>query len=102
VAQSLTELTKKSEKGSWTWNEEAEEAFQDPKKRFTTAPILTHFDPEKPVVIETDTLDFAIGAVLSQCDKENRLHPISFHSRKFQLAEIYQEKKNCVLSVRTH
>ena len=30
------------------------------------APILAHFDPAKPVIIETDASDFAIGAVLSQ------------------------------------
>jgi len=64
----MTELTKECEKGSWAWNEEAEKAFQDLKKRFMTAPILAHFDPEKPVMIETDTSDFAIGVVLSQCD----------------------------------
>jgi len=91
VLRPRMELTKISEKGSWAWNEEAEKAFQDLKKRFTTAPILAHSDPEKPVVIETDASDFAIGAVLSQRDEENRLHPIAFHSRKFQPAEINYE-----------
>jgi len=89
VARPLTELTKKTEK--WLWNKEAETAFNDLKKRFTTAPILSHFDPAKPVIIETDASDFAIGAVLSQRDKENRLHPVAFHSRKFSPAEINYE-----------
>jgi len=52
---------------------------------------LAHFDPAKPVIIETDASDFAIGAVLSQRDEENRLHPVAFHSRKFQPAEINYE-----------
>jgi len=43
------------------------------------------------VIIETDALDFTIGAVLSQRDEENRLHPVAFHSRKFQPAEINYE-----------
>jgi len=43
------------------------------------------------VIIETDVLDFAIGAVLSQQDEENRLHPVAFHSRKFQPAVINYE-----------
>ena len=43
------------------------------------------------MIIKTDTPDFAIGAVLSQRDKENRLHPVVFHSRKFQPAEINYE-----------
>jgi len=55
------------------------------------APILAHFDPGKPVIIETDASDFAIGAVLSQRDQENRLHPVAFHSRRFQPAKINYE-----------
>jgi len=55
------------------------------------APILAHFDAGKPVIIETDASDFAIGAVLSQRDTEKRLHPVAFHSRKFQPAEINYE-----------
>ena len=43
------------------------------------------------MVIETDVSDFAIEAVLSQRDDEGRLHPIAFHSRKFQPAEINYE-----------
>jgi len=87
----LTELTKKEAGKNWAWNEQAEEAFQELKKRFTSAPILAHFDPAKTVIIETDASDFAIGAFLSQRDKENRLHPVAFHSRKFQPAEINYE-----------
>jgi len=86
VARPLTELTKKTDK--WAWNNEAEAAFTELKQRFTTAPILAHFDAQKPVIIETDASDFAIGAVLSQRDNEGRLHPVAFHSRKFQPAEI--------------
>jgi len=81
-------LTKKEAGKEWTWNPETETAFKELKQRFTTAPVLAHFDTSKPVIIETDTSDFAIGAVLSQRDEENRLHPVAFHSRKFQPAEI--------------
>jgi len=87
VAKPMTELTKKTEK-KWEWTEEAERAFRELKESFTSAPILAHFDAQQPVIIETDALDFAIGAVLSQRDKEGRLHPVAFHSRKFQPAEI--------------
>jgi len=86
----LTELTKGDSK-SWAWTEEADAAFKDLKERFTTAPILAHFDPLRPVIIETNASDFAIGAVLSQRDNENRLHPVAFQSRKFQPAEINYE-----------
>jgi len=86
TARPLTELTKKTEK--WNWNIEAEAAFNKLKKHYTTAPVLAHFNPTKLVILETDASDFTIGAVLSQHDEENRLHPVAFHSRKFSLAEI--------------
>jgi len=91
VARPLMELTKKEAGKSWEWNLEAEAAFKELKKQFTTAPVLAHFDPTKPVIIETDASDFALGAVLSQRDDENRLYPVAFHSRKFQPAEINYE-----------
>jgi len=90
IARPLTELTKGEEK-NWVWNKEAEAAFRELRHRFTTTPVLAHFDGEKPVIIETDTSDFMIRAVLSQCDPEGRLHPVAFHSRKFQPAEINYE-----------
>ena len=55
---------------------------------------MAHFDAAKPVIIETDASDFAIGAVLSQRNEENRLHPVAFHSRKFRPAEINYEIHN--------
>jgi len=90
VARPLTELTKKSGK-EWKWNPEAEAAFRELKRRFTTAPILAYFDTERPVLIETDASDFTIGAVLSQREDKGRLHPIAFHSRKFQPVEMNNE-----------
>jgi hypothetical protein len=90
VARPITELTKKSAK-DWKWTPEAEQAFTELKNRFTSAPILAHFDPEQPVIVETDASDFALGSILSQRNKENRLHPVAFHSRKFTSAEINYE-----------
>jgi len=40
--------------------------------------------------METDASDFAIGAVLSQ-QVEGKLHPVAFHSRKMDKAEINYE-----------
>jgi hypothetical protein len=90
IARPLTELTKGDGK-NWLWTDEAERAFTEPKQRFTSASILAHFDPARQVIVETDASDFALGAVLSQRDDENRLHPVAFHSRKFSPAEINYE-----------
>src|SRR5258706_4223304 len=84
----LTDLTKKSEK--FVWSNECDIVFDQLKKRFTSAPILRHFDPELPCTVECDASDFAIGAILSQ-EYVKRLHPVAFHSRKMNKHEINYE-----------
>src|SRR5436853_4505217 len=88
LSRPLTDLTKKSEK--FVWSNECETAFSELKKRFTSAPILRHFDPQLPCRVKCDASDFAIGAILSQ-EVNKRLHPIAFHSRKMNKHEINYE-----------
>jgi ADP-ribose pyrophosphatase YjhB (NUDIX family) len=90
IARPLRELTK-GDGRNWNWMPETELAFTELKKRFTIAPILAYFDPQRPVIVETDALDFALAAVFSQQDDENHLHPVTFHSRKFVPADINSE-----------
>jgi len=90
VAHPITELRKATTK-DWKWTPEAESAFTELKIQFTSAPTLAHFDPQQPVIVETDASDFALGAVLSQRNNENHLHLVAFHSRKFTPAEINYE-----------
>ncbi|MCO5566654.1 hypothetical protein L7F22_020332 [Adiantum nelumboides] len=88
VATPLTRLTGHPK---FVWDSEAAKAFQALKQAFTTAPILIHADPTKPFILETDTSDFALGAILSQVGDDGRVHPVAFHSRKFLAAEINYE-----------
>jgi hypothetical protein len=69
------------------WSAEAEEAFQELKIRFSTELILVIFDPKKPSVVETDALDKAIRACLSQADNKGKLRLVAYLLRKFTLAE---------------
>ena len=62
-------------------------AFKSLKMAFTSAPILAHVDPKKPFIIEAD----ALGSILSQRGNDEKLHPMAFHSRKFDAAEINYE-----------
>jgi len=78
VACPITELTKATTTKDWKWTAEAEPAFSELKHRFTSALILVHFELQRPVIVETDAADFALGALLPQRDDENRLHPIAF------------------------
>ena len=89
VVTPLTCLTK--DKVPWNWDEKAQSSFDTLKSCFTTAPILHYFDPTKPITVETDASDYAIGAVLSQPDNNNVLHPIAYYSKKFSPAEINYE-----------
>ena len=49
LTRSLTDLTKKSE--IFDWQAECQEAFDMLKNRFTSTPILRHFDDELQCVI---------------------------------------------------
>ncbi|MBW0501209.1 hypothetical protein O181_040924 [Austropuccinia psidii MF-1] len=60
------------------------------KEALTTAPILSHFNPSLPTIVETDASDYALGAVLSQVNDSGK-HPIGFHSRKLLPAELNYE-----------
>jgi hypothetical protein len=63
-------------------------SFEKLKHCFITVPILTHFDPHRKCIVETDALDFALGGTLSQTTEDKKLHPNAFHSRIFSLAKI--------------
>ncbi|MBW0504277.1 hypothetical protein O181_043992 [Austropuccinia psidii MF-1] len=63
-------------------NGEALRPFHQLKEAFTTAPILSHFNPSLLTIVETDASDDALGTVLSQVSDSGK-HPISFDSRKF-------------------
>jgi hypothetical protein len=49
---------------------------------------MNHFNPNEPAIIETDASDFAISAVLSQRNKENKLHPVAYFSKKLSPQEL--------------
>ena len=85
----LTQLTRKGQ--SFVWSEESDMSFESLKKAFASAPILAQVDPEKPFTIEAYTSDFALGSILSQQGDDEKLHPVAFHSRKFDAAEINYE-----------
>ena len=73
---------------SFHWNPEAEKAFQELKRRFTTAPILTLPDPQRQFVVEVDASNDGVGAVLSQrSEKDGKMHPCAFLSRRLSQVE---------------
>jgi hypothetical protein len=81
----LTRLTRKGV--TWSWTDSCQQAFDDLKKAFTTAPILTHWIPDSPIVVETDASDYALAAIISTY-VDGDIHPIGFHSRTFNTTEL--------------
>jgi transposase InsO family protein len=83
----LTNLLKKENRKAFPISVEARKSFETLKKAFITAPILVHFDPEKPSVLETDASDGAIAGILSQYNEKQELHPVAYWSRKMHAPE---------------
>ncbi|MBW0557820.1 hypothetical protein O181_097535 [Austropuccinia psidii MF-1] len=69
---------------------EALSQFQILKEAFTTSPILSHFNPSLPTIVETDASYYALGPVLSQVNDSGK-HPIAFDSNKALPAELNYE-----------
>lgn len=74
ISQPLTNLLRKNI--PFIWTAEAELAFQSPKKFLIAAPFFALPDFSCVFVVETDTCDVVIGAVLMQND-----HPLAFVSK---------------------
>lgn len=65
ITASITNLLKKDKK-RFSWTEEAEAAFLKLKTALVSAPILANPNINQPFILETDSTDYAIGAVLVQ------------------------------------
>ena len=66
------------------------------KQVFVEAPILNHFDPERQIRIEMDTLGYAINGILSQLtlDVLGQWYLVAFFSRKMIPTETRYEIYN--------
>ena len=53
------------------------------KSAFTSAPVLMSWEPDKPLIVETDASDYALCAILSISSDSSDIHPIAFHSHTF-------------------
>ena len=83
-------LTRLTHKGTaWDFSEKCRSAFTSLKQAFTTMPILAHWIPGTPLIIETDASDYTLAAILSTISlTDSKIHPITFHSRTFTPPEL--------------
>ena len=93
IATPLTSLMKGSKNGRKTgdfekeWGSAQMDAFLALLGAFEQAPLLRHYDPERPTRLETDASKRALSGILSQLF-EGRWHPIAFYSRQFKGPEL--------------
>ncbi|XP_063920701.1 uncharacterized protein LOC135135549 [Zophobas morio] len=82
IAKPLTSLLKKDI--AFVWGPEQELSFTTFKQVLTNEPILQYPDFSKSFTLTTDSSNFAIGAVLSQGDRDL---PVAYTSRTLNKAE---------------
>jgi len=56
-------------------------------RAFTESPILQHFDPAMPIILQTDASGFEIAGIRNQYDGFGTLRQVNFYSRKCSSAE---------------
>jgi len=101
LAHPLNVLLRKNTK--FTWSSETQKSFDEIKSKFSSSPVLAYPDREIPFMVETDSSNFAIGAILSQTSpKDNKVHPVAFYSRSLNQAErnypIYDKELLAIVS----
>lgn len=84
IAKSLFKLTEKGRE--FKWSNECQAAFEQLKRCLTTAPILCHPDFSLPFVVDTDSSQSGLGAVLSQ-EIDGKLRVIAYASRTLSKSE---------------
>ena len=102
VTTPISDLLKKAENSRTSkqvkseWTGDAELMFRKSKCVITDAPILKHFEPAEPIILQTDASGFAIAGILNQYYGLRTLRPVNFYSQKSSGAEknydIYDQK----------
>ena len=79
----------------FAWGPDHAKVFDTLKEAFTQAPILAHFNPDNPIVVETDASDLVIAVIISQISPNNGdIHQIMFYSHSMQPVELNYEIYN--------
>ena len=79
TAAPLHGLTRKNAEFQWT--PACQSAFETLKGKLVNAPVLVYPNFDCPFVLETDASVRGLGAVLSQKQSDQMLHPVAYASR---------------------
>jgi len=88
----LTQLTRKD--APWNFSEDCRCSFNTLKHAFTTVPILTHFIPHTPIIMETDASNYTVAGILSITCADREIHPVAYYSRTLTALELNYDTHN--------
>ena len=88
----LTRLTRKD--APWNFSKDCQHSFNVLKHAFTTAPILTHFILDTPIIVETDASDYAVAGILSITCTDGEIHPVVYYSWTLTAPELNYNTHN--------
>ena len=74
----------------FSWKAQQQEALDNLKIGFTSAPVLQPFDCSRETIMEIDALNPVIASALSQYSVKNSvktLHPIDHYTKTLSMAE---------------
>ena len=82
----MTRLTCKGT--AWSFSGSCHSAFRKLKDAFTSAPILTHWSPDTPIIVETNASDYAIAGILSLHCSDDEIWLVAYYSRTLSAPEL--------------
>ena len=78
----LTNVAKKNTPNKMVWTEQCNQACQNLKGLLCSSLVLRTPDFSSQFILQTDTSDYGVGAVLSQADNNGDHHPVAYYSKK--------------------
>lgn len=85
IARPLHRLTECP--NTFAWTSKCQQAFDELRRRLTSAPVLAYPDFNRQFILDTDASDTGIGAVLSQIDDSGQERVIAYGSRLLRKPE---------------
>ena len=84
----------------WSWSRKCQKAFEEAKKKLTSAPVLAHYDPKLPIQLAGDASPYGVRAVISHVMPDGLERPIAYASRTLTANECnYAQVEKEVLSL---
>lgn len=82
----MTVLLQKN--SQWNWSTKCQAAFEKAKSQLASSSVLTHFDPQLPILLACDASAYGLGAVISHQMTDGSERPIAYASRTLSKTEI--------------